>query len=211
MTALPERARALLDFWFGPPEDPLRLSHRQIWFRSTPEFDDAVRRRFAADHERAVAGGLAGWETAAESALALLILLDQVPRNIFRSTPRAFAGDAEALATAQRALARAHDRRVPPAWRLFFYLPFEHSENLADQRRGLALIEALPPVPGKESGLDYSRRHLEIIERFGRFPHRNAILGRISTEEEIAFLEAEHHCFGQPAPPHPAGQSKKRK
>ena len=200
MSALPERARALLDFWFGPPQDPLRLHHRQIWFRSTPQFDAAVRQGFAADHERAVAGALAAWEEAAESALALVVLLDQVPRNIFRSTRRAFASDAPALATAERALARGFDTRVPSAWRLFFYLPFEHSEALADQRRGIALIAALPPAAGRPPDAHMSRRHLEIIERFGRFPHRNAILGRASTAEEIAFLEADDHRFGQPAP-----------
>jgi uncharacterized protein (DUF924 family) len=198
VSGLPERARVLLDFWFGPPEDPLRLSHRQIWFRSTPAFDAAVRSGFAADHERAVAGALAAWEGAAASALALVLLLDQVPRNIYRSTARAFASDAEALAIAERALARGFDRRVPPAWRLFFYLPFEHSENLADQRRGIALIAALPPAPGRPPDAHMSRRHLEIIERFGRFPHRNAILGRPSTPEESAFLQADGHRFGQP-------------
>ena len=207
MTALPERARALLDFWFGPPVDPLRLHHRQIWFRSTPEFDEAVRRGFAADHEQAAAGALADWEAAADSALALVMLLDQVPRNIFRSTRRAFASDAQALIAAERALARGLDMRVAPAWRLFFYLPFEHSEALADQRRGIALIEALPPAPGRPPDAHTSRLHLEIIERFGRFPHRNAILGRPSTAAEIAFLEANEQRFGQPAPPGLAGGS----
>lgn len=198
MTAVPERARALLDFWFGPPEDPSRLAHRQIWFNSTPGFDAALAERFAADHDRAEGGALADWEGAPESALALIMLLDQVPRNIFRSTPRAFATDAEALAATERALARGFDRAVPTAWRLFFYLPFEHSERLADQRRGLALIEALPLVPGRLPDLHNTRRHLEIIERFARFPHRNAILGRKSTAEELAFLDEYEHRFGQP-------------
>jgi uncharacterized protein (DUF924 family) len=198
VTAVPERARALLDFWFGPPEDPSRLAHRQIWFNSTPGFDAALAERFAADHDRAEGGALADWEGAPESALALIMLLDQVPRNIFRSMPRAFATDPLALAVTKRALGRGFDWNVPPAWRLFFYLPFEHSEDLADQRRGLSLIEALPPVPGRQSGLNKSRRHLEIIERFGRFPHRNAILGRISTPEELAFLDEYDNRFGQP-------------
>jgi uncharacterized protein (DUF924 family) len=197
---LPERARALLDFWFGPPGDPERLHHRQIWFRSTPEFDAAVRERFAADHDAAVAGRYAEWEETPESALALVMLLDQVPRNIFRSTPRAFSGDALALATTNRALARGFDQQVPAAWRLFFYLPFEHSEVVADQRRGLDLLLALPPVPGRNIDPHMSRLHLEIVERFGRFPHRNAILGRASTAAELAFLEECEHRFGQPAP-----------
>ncbi|MBV8888044.1 MAG: DUF924 domain-containing protein [Alphaproteobacteria bacterium] len=199
---LPPRARAFLDFWFGSPDHPERLHHRQIWFRSTPEFDEAVR-DFAADHEQAAAGMLADWEAQAESALALVMLLDQVPRNIFRSTPRAFASDPLALAAANRALGRGFDQALPAAWRLFFYMPFEHSEVLANQRRGIALLEALPPVTGRSTDAHMSRRHLEIIERFGRFPHRNAILGRESTPEELAFLDEYEHRFGQPfvAPP----------
>ena len=125
------------------------------------------------------------------------MLLDQVPRNIFRSTPRAFASDPQALATTWRALARGFDHAVPPAWRLFFYLPFEHSENLADQRHGIALLEALPPVQGRPGDGKMSRLHLEIIERFGRFPHRNPILGRRSTAAEIVFLTELEHRFGQ--------------
>ncbi|MGE0258680.1 MAG: DUF924 family protein, partial [Alphaproteobacteria bacterium] len=174
----------------------------QIWFRSTPEFDNAVRSSFAADHEMAVSGALADWEDAPASALALVMLLDQVPRNIFRSTPRVWASDHLALATANRALARSFDQHVPPAWRLFFYMPFEHSENLADQRRGLDLSRAIPPVPGRPSDGRMTRLHLEIIERFGRFPHRNAILGRPSTQEEITFLAECEHRFGQPTPEH---------
>ncbi|MGE3782206.1 MAG: DUF924 family protein [Alphaproteobacteria bacterium] len=199
---LPERARVWLDFWFGPPGDSDRYHHRQIWFRSTPEFDNAVRSSFAADHEMAVSGALADWEDAPASALALVMLLDQVPRNIFRSTPRVWASDHLALATANRALARSFDQHVPPAWRLFFYMPFEHSENLADQRRGLDLSRAIPPVPGRPSDGRMTRLHLEIIERFGRFPHRNAILGRPSTQEEITFLAECEHRFGQPTPEH---------
>ena len=194
-----ERARALLDFWFGGPDDPQRLHHRQIWFRSTPEFDAAVRAGFAADHDAAVAGALAEWEAEAETALALVMLLDQVPRNIFRSTPRAFASDPLALATTLRALDRGFDQAVPPAWRLFFYLPFEHSEDLEHQRRGLDLLMALPPVTGRSPDLHMSRRHLEIIEEFGRFPHRNPILGRESTPAELVFLaEKADLNFGQP-------------
>src|SRR4051794_15396237 len=197
---LPERARAWLDFWFGPPGDPGRYHHRQIWFRSTPEFDATVRAGFAADHDAAVSGALAHWENAPESALALVMLLDQAPRHIFRSTPRVWASDHLALEAANRALATGFDSNAPPAGRLFFYLPFEHSENLADQRRGLDLMLAIPPVPGRAGDGKMTRLHLEIIERFGRFPHRNAILGRISTPEELAFLIECEHRFGQPTP-----------
>lgn len=198
---LPVRAAAFLDFWFGPPSDPERYRHKQIWFRSTPDHDEAVRARFARDHALAAAGALAAWQEAPLSALTLVMLLDQVPRNIFRSTPRAFASDALALATANRALACGFDRAVPAAWRLFFYLPFEHSENLADQQRGLDLLLALPPVEGRASDGHMTRLHRDIIARFGRFPHRNAILGRPSTPEELAFLVECEHRFGQPMLP----------
>jgi len=198
---LPARAQAFIDFWFGPPDHPERLRHKQIWFRGTPEFDAAVRANFAADHDDAVAGRLHKWETEPLSALALVMLLDQVPRNIFRSTPRAFASDALALATTRRCLEHGFDQAVPAAWRVFFYLPFEHSEVLEHQQRGLDLLLALPPAPGRSGDGKMSRLHLEIIERFGRFPHRNAILGRVSTEEELAFLIECEHRFGQPAPP----------
>jgi uncharacterized protein (DUF924 family) len=198
VNALPERAQALFDFWFGSPDHSERLHHKQIWFRSTPDFDAAVRENFAADHDLAVAGALANWEATPESALALVMLLDQVPRNIFRSTPRAFDSDQQALATTNRAVARGFDMMVPACWRLFFYLPYEHSEVLADQQRGIALLEALPPVPGRATDMKMSRKHLEIVERFGRFPHRNPILGRESTAQEIAFLEEYDLRFGQP-------------
>jgi uncharacterized protein (DUF924 family) len=195
-----ERARIFLDFWFGGPDDPERFHHRQIWFRSTPDFDAAVRDRFAADHDAAVAGELADWEAEPLTALALVMLLDQVPRNIFRSTPRAFASDHLALAATRRALARGFDREVPDAWRIFFYLPFEHSEVLEDQQRGLDLLLAIPHVPGRPTDRHMTRLHCEIIERFGRFPHRNVILGRPSTPEELAFLVECEHRFGQPTP-----------
>jgi uncharacterized protein (DUF924 family) len=197
---LPARAQALLDFWFGPADHPERLHHKQIWFRSTPEFDTAVRENFAVDHDAAAASKLHDWEAEALSALAHVMLLDQVPRNIFRSTPRAFASDPLALATTMRAMDRGFDQMVPAAWRVFFYLPFEHSEVLEHQQRGLDLLLALPPVPGRPGDGHMTRLHLEIIERFGRFPHRNAILGRQSTEEELAFLIECKHRFGQPSP-----------
>jgi len=186
---LPDRATALLDFWFGPPGDPGREQHRQIWFRSNVEFDAVLRREFLADYEAAAAGMLLSWEAGAEGALALVLLLDQVPRNIFRGTPRAYASDAAARATADRALERGFDQMIPPAWRLFFYMPFHHSEDLTDQRRSLALSKALPRNPDRGGSLRrYGRPYIEVIERFGRFPHRNEILGRESTPAEIAFL-----------------------
>jgi uncharacterized protein (DUF924 family) len=194
MTLL-ERARPLLDRWFGPPGDPQREAARDIWFESSPDFDAALRAEFLLDHEDAAAGRLASWEAQPEGALALILLLDQVPRNIFRGGPRAYASDPLARAAAERALARGFDGAVPPVWRVFFYLPFEHSENLADQERGLALFAALPPRLDDPDSLRHARRHHEIIARFGRFPHRNAVLGRASTPAELAFLEEPDSSF----------------
>lgn len=198
--AVPERAAALLDFWFGPVGDPDREKHRDIWFRSPPEHDEALRQRFLADYQRAAAGEFAAWEAAPESALALVLLLDQIPRNIFRDTPRAYATDALARAAAERALGRGDDAALPPVWRKFLYMPFHHSEDLADQRRAMALWDGLPDErdrrelrdPERGANRRYGMPYPEVIARFGRFPHRNAILGRPSTAEEIAFLgEAE--------------------
>ncbi len=198
--SLPERAQAPIDFWFGPPGDPDRERHREIWFRSTEEFDAALRREFLADYEAAAAGELESWESSPEGALALLLLLDQVPRNIFRGTPRSYATDAAARAVADRALARGFDERVAPAWRLFFYMPFHHSELIADQRRSVALFAALPRNPDRGGSLRrYGHPYVEVIERFGRFPHRNEILGRQSTPEERAFLAECERRRGQPS------------
>lgn len=186
---LPQRATALIDFWFGPCGDPDRERHREIWFKSTEEFDAALGREFLTDYEAAAAGALRFWEASALGALAVVLLLDQVPRNIFRATPRAYATDVAAREAAERALEAGFDQKVPPAWRLFFYMPFHHSENLADQRRSVALVNALPRNPDRGGSLRrYGSPYVEVIERFGRFPHRNEILGRQSTAEEIAFL-----------------------
>ncbi|HMD64650.1 MAG TPA: DUF924 family protein [Stellaceae bacterium] len=184
----PDRARKVLDFWFGAPGDADRERHREIWFKSTDQFDAALRREFLADYEAAAAGALQSWEASAAGALALVLLLDQMPRNIFRRTPRAYATDAAARAAANRALECGLDQLVPPVWRRFFYMPFHHSEDLADQRRSVGLFAALPADPDRADDLRYTRRYNDIIARFGRFPHRNEILGRESTPIEIAFL-----------------------
>jgi len=188
-TGLPDRAKALLDAWFGPPGDPERDRQREIWFKGTAEFDASLRDAFLADYEAAAAGRLGSWEALSEGALALVLLLDQISRNIFRGTPRAYATDAAARAAADRALERGFDRLVPPVWRLFFYMPFHHSEDLPDQRRSVALFDTLPRNPDRRRSLRrYGRPYIEVIERFGRFPHRNKILGRESTPDEIDFL-----------------------
>lgn len=174
----------VLAFWFSERVEPL-------WFRSDPALDVEIRDRFGALVASAAAGALDDWLETPAGALALVILLDQFPRNIYRGTPQAFAADAKARAVADRALALGHDRAVEPTWRLFFYLPFEHSEQRADQQRSLELFTAL----GDVKLLDYAVRHHEIIARFGRFPHRNAVLGRPSTAEERAFLTQPGAAF----------------
>src|ERR1700730_14113541 len=138
---LPDRAKALLDAWFGPQDDPEREKPREIWFKGTKDFDAALRRDFLADYEAAAEGALGSWEASPEGALALVLLLDQIPRNIFRDTPRAYAADPVACAAADRALARGFDQMVSPVWRRFFYMPFHHSENIEHQRRSQALFD----------------------------------------------------------------------
>src|SRR6266550_509942 len=154
------------------------------------DLPERLRELFLADYERAAAGLLADWEAVPKSALALVLLLDQIPRNIFRATPRCYASDAMARAVAERAMARGFDRQMAPAWRLFLYMPLHHSENLADQQRATALVASLPDRGDPERGENrrYGLPYVDVIERFGRFPHRNAILGRESTPEELAFL-----------------------
>jgi uncharacterized protein (DUF924 family) len=189
VVTLPDRATALLDYWFGPPGDPRREEHREIWFKATAEFDAALRTEFFGDYEAAAAGALGSWEASPEGALAVVLLLDQVPRNIFRDTSRAYATDPAARSAANRAIERGFDQQVPAVWRRFFYMPFHHSEDLADQQRALALSEPLPRDPDRRGSLRrYGCPYIEVIERFGRFPHRNEILGREPTSEELAFL-----------------------
>lgn len=156
------------------------------WFEKNEVFDEAVRARFLALHERAAAGELKDWENSAEGTLALLLLFDQFPRNMFRGTARAFATDELARAIAAGALLKGFDAQVPSDLRTFLYLPFEHSEDMADQERGLALYTAA----GDQNDLKWAQIHADIIRRFGRFPHRNAALGRSTTPEEQAFLNA---------------------
>lgn len=155
------------------------------WFKPDADFDREIRERFLVTHEAAAMAKLSDWERSPEGALALLLLLDQFPRNMFRGTPRAFAADASAREVARRALDRGFDKQVDPQMRSFFYLPFMHSEDISDQERCLALYRAL----GNEDGIKYAEIHLDAIRRFGRFPHRNEILGRTSTADEIAYLD----------------------
>lgn len=155
----------------------------QHWFRRDDAFDARFRQRFLDAHEAAASGALDGWLATPEGALALVLLLDQFPRNAFRGTARVYATDARARAAADQAIARGFDVKVEPQLRPFFYLPFMHSENLRDLDRAVALNT---PVGGES--LRFAVHHRDIVARFGRFPHRNAVLGRASTAEEVSFL-----------------------
>lgn len=179
----------ILTFWFGEPDSPDYGKPRKAWFIKDPAFDEALRSRFLADYELAASGQLETWQESPQSCLAFILLLDQVPRNIFRGTPQAFATDSQALAAAKHAVANQFDRHLLTVERIFIYLPFEHSENLADQRQSVELCRQISAEPNSNNSLEYAIRHLEIIEKFGRFPHRNLILGRESTPEEAEFLK----------------------
>ena len=171
--------RQLLEFWFAPANKP-------HWFRRSDAFDDEIRRRFEPVYERAAAGKLAAWQNTPEGALALLLCLDQFPRNMYRGTPRAFATDAKARAVADWAVDRGFDLKFEGDERFFFYLPFEHSEEIDDQHRCVELVRTRLSDP---ETLRYAVAHRDLIEKFGRFPHRNPILGRRSTPDEEEYLK----------------------
>ena len=190
------QAQAVLDFWFLPPDNPGYGQSRAEWFRKDEAFDARIAERFGALIDDALAGGLRAWEATPHGALARLIVLDQLTRNVHRGTPRAFAGDAQALALAQSLTEQSLDQQLPPMLRAFAYLPFEHAEDLAMQARAVELFQLLSQAqPGFDGMLDYAQRHQEVIARFGRFPHRNAILGRPSTPEEVEFLRQPGSSF----------------
>jgi uncharacterized protein (DUF924 family) len=184
---MPVTAHDVLDFWFADTS----AAH---WFAVDAVFDAQIRERFSGAADAAADGRLDGWVAHPTGWLALLILLDQFPRNLHRGDSRAWAQDASAQRVALSGIARGDDRRLPPLQRMFAYLPLEHAEDKALQQQSVALFEALcaeTPPPQRERFeeiLDYARRHRDVIARFGRFPHRNAVLGRISTPEEKIYL-----------------------
>jgi uncharacterized protein (DUF924 family) len=185
----------ILDFWFGREGEEGYGLFREAWFTKDPGFDREVRDRFEGTYEEAAAGRLNHWKDEARSCLALIILLDQFPRNMFRGDPKTYAADDKALEAARHAVEHAYDRELPPYGRMFVYLPFEHSEDLEDQRLSVELFRGLAGEMGSEDLLGYAVRHLEIIERFGRFPHRNEMLGRATTPEEAEFLRGPDSSF----------------
>jgi uncharacterized protein (DUF924 family) len=185
------KADEVLDFWFGREGEPGYGEFREEWFRKDPEFDREVRERFEGLHEQAAAGALDGWKEDAGSCLALVILLDQFSRNMFRGDPRSYATDRKAQETAEYAVEHALDRELPEFQRMFLYMPFMHSEDLEHQRRSVELFRQL----GEGDADSYAVRHMEIVERFGRFPHRNEVLGRPTTPEEAEFLKEPGSSF----------------
>lgn len=177
-------AQAVLDFWFSPEVQP-------YWFARSDALDQQIQTQWRDMYEAASSRALDHWQESPESALALVLVLDQFPRNLFRNSPRAFGTDAKALHIAKDSVTKGFDQQVPKERRNFYYLPYMHSEALPDQQACVALFEQL----GNEMGLDYAWQHLRIIERFGRFPHRNETLGRQSSTEELAFLQTPGSRF----------------
>lgn len=185
---------AVHDFWFGPLDEAGLCAPEQhdLWFTSSDEIDDTIRERFGELTAHATAGGLEDWESSDRGLVALVILLDQFNRNIHRGTPKAFAGDERALALAQHYIETGHYRRLPAIHQGFLYMPLEHAEDLEVQEECVTLFEELAVITGNQMINDYVRYavgHRDVIAQFGRFPHRNAILGRTSTPEELAYLE----------------------
>ena len=184
-------AHEVLDFWFGAPGSVQYGKPRAEWFRKSADFDALIRSRFTLQHAQAAAGQLAHWRTSPLTLLALIIVLDQFPRNMFRESRKAFSSSAMALDCARHMTALRWDQRLHPVERGFVYLPFEHAEDIAAQRASLDLFGAL----GRADLLEWAQKHHDIIQRFGRFPHRNAVLGRESTAEEIEFLKQPGSSF----------------
>lgn len=188
-------------FWFGTQADDAQVARERssLWWAKNSAADDEIRQRFAASTEMAARGELDGWAASPRGRLALILLTDQFPRNVYRGTPQSFAYDHFALAWSKRGIALGADAALRPIERVFFYLPLEHSESPADQEQAVALFEQLAAGAADRATfdgfLDFARRHRDVIARFGRFPHRNAILGRTSSAEELAFLQQKGSSF----------------
>lgn len=191
--AMASPAREVLQFWFGAGEEYGRRHKR--WFAKDPAFDAELRERFSGLLEGALRGEHRDWLGEARSCLARIIVLDQLPRQIHRGSALAFAADPLALEAARHAIAQRYDAAMLPVERLFTYLPFEHSESLGDQERACRLMEPLAQYPETDDALRYAFAHRDIIARFGRFPHRNAMLDRPSTPEETEFLRQPGSAF----------------
>ncbi len=185
----------VLAFWFGAPDSPEFGRNRKCWFEKSADFDALVRDRFLETYENAAGGKLEAWTARPLAALALVVTLDQFPRNMFRGTARAFATDPRALAVARGMIASGFDAALLPVQRTFVYLPFEHAEDLDAQHEALRRFERLASETASAGVTRYAMLHYAIVRRFGRFPHRNAVLGRESTPDELAFLSRPGSSF----------------
>jgi len=179
------RIDELISYWFSDPV-------KKLWFNSTPEFDEELRKKYLSVLEQAEKGELDHWREEPLGALALIIILDQFPLNMFRRQPRSFATEAQARQLAEYAVSKGFDNQLDAAQKAFLYLPFMHSENLADQDKSVSLFEKA----GLTENLKYAIHHRGIVQRFGRFPHRNSVLGRESTTEEIRYLNSKEAFLG---------------
>jgi uncharacterized protein (DUF924 family) len=182
---MPVDSQSIIDFWFSERVRPL-------WFNSTPEFDEELRKQYADLYQDAKADKLKGWEDSAEGCLALVIILDQFPLNMFRGQPESFATEAKAVHVARQAVTQGLDMQLESQYRVFLYMPFMHSENMADQDLAVELFDK----SGLSNNLRFAHHHRDIVRRFGRFPHRNVILGRQSTAQELAYLASDEAFHG---------------
>ena len=187
--SLQATASIILNFWFGEPGSSSYAQYKDFWFQSTPELDQQIRYQFESVYQKVIKGELDDLLQTPDGSLALVILLDQFPRNMYRGTSQAFASDSKALMVAKKALEKKFDQNLLPLQKMFLYLPYEHSENLEDQEKSVELFKAL----GDETALQYAIKHRDIIAQFGRFPHRNIILGRKNTPKEMSFLKAKEN------------------
>ncbi|WP_394837196.1 DUF924 domain-containing protein [Pendulispora rubella] len=185
----------VLTFWFGTNDLTKQLAPRRAWFAKDAEFDRTIAERFGTLLEEAGRGEHDAWRKSPASCLALLLLLDQFSRNVYRGTARAFANDPAAMQHCLYALDHGHDRQVAPVARWFFYMPLEHCESIERQRDAVARFKALEGSPSASVVIGFAEKHMHIVERFGRFPHRNATLGRESTPEEVEFLNQDGAGF----------------
>lgn len=188
--------REIYDFWFGAPGSDGHGDVREFWFASTPEIDREMKARFLDQYHRAAAGEFDSWKSDARGWVALIVLLDQVPRNVFRGDGKSFAADPVALATAKGLVASPLHAELITVEKLFAYLPFEHSENISDQMDCVAFYEAIDDHENKAEWIEFAVMHKDIVAEFGRFPHRNAMLGRESTAAEEAWLQSSDQRFG---------------
>lgn len=194
-SSLHPRASATLDFWFGAPGTPEHGTNRAAWFKKDDAFDQMIKDGFMSDYENAAAGKYDDWVSHPHGALALLILLDQFPRNMFRQDAKSFATDGKALQIAVAMVERGDDKGMSKDEQFFVYLPFEHAEDIAMQERCLELTAAMPQGKGENSPYHWAKQHFDVIAKFGRFPHRNKVLGRTNTAEEEAYLAQPNSGF----------------